>query len=129
MMDGVMQRVILGANYRLALYLLHCALACLCLAAPLGLALALLPQSPLAWLCVAAYLLPMIILRTITVHFDLPPAAAWGLPLGLMIIGYGMFRSLLCYLRDGGIHWRGNVYALKDLRRGQRVRMSAFLLP
>ena len=128
MMDGVMQRVILGANYRLPLYLLHCALVCLCLAAPLGLALTL-PQSPLAWLAVAAYLLPMIILRTISGHFELPPAAAWGLPLGLLIIGFGMFRSLWCYLRDGGIHWRGNVYTLKDLRRGQRVRMSAFLLP
>ena len=129
MMDGVMQRVILGANYRLPVYLLHCVLVCLCLVAPLGLTLALLPQSLLAWLCVAAYLLPMIILRTVTAHFDLPPKAAWGLPLGLMIIAFGMLRTLLFCFRYGGIHWRGSVYSLKDLRAGQRVRMSAFLLP
>jgi len=129
MLDGVMQRVILGASYRLSLYLLHCVLACLCLCAPLGLALALQSATPLAWLCVAIYLLPTLILQTASRHFSLPPAAAWGLPFGFLIIGYGMLRSLLSYLRRGGVYWRGNVYALAALRAGQRVKMSAFLLP
>jgi len=129
MMDGVMQRVIMGANYRLSVYLLHCLLVCLCLCAPLGLALALQSATPLAWLCVAIYLLPTWILQTGARNFALPSAAAWGLPCGFLVIGLGMLRSLLSCLRRGGVYWRGNVYALADLRAGQRVKMSAFLLP
>ena len=127
MMDGVMQRMVLGANYRLPVFSLQCLLVCLCLLAPLILALSLLPHSPLAWLSVTLYLLPTIILRTATRHFTPPPAAAWGMPLGFAVIGFGMLRSLLFCLRHGGIYWRGNIYPLADLRAGQRVTVSVFL--
>ncbi len=129
MMDGVMQRVVMGANYRLWLYLLHCLLAWLCLLAPLGLWLLLWSSTPLAWLCLAIYLLPAIILLTGSRSFALPWAAAWGLPLGFAVVGIGMLRSLWSCLRRGGIYWRGNIYPLGELRAGQRIRMSAFILP
>ena len=127
MMDGVMQRMVLGANYRLPVFSLQCLLVCLCLLAPTVLALSLLAYSPLAWLCVALYLLPTIILGTATRHFSPPPAAAWGMPLGFAVLGFGMLRSLLFCLRHGGIYWRGDIYDLADLRAGQRVRMSSLL--
>jgi hypothetical protein len=129
MMDGVMQRVIMGANYYLVIYLLHCLLVCFCLLAPLGLAVALLPLSPFAWLCLGAYLMPPLLLRTGSGNFDIPRASRWAISLGYAIIAFGMLRTLISCIRRGGIYWRGNIYPLKELRDLQRVKMTAFFLP
>lgn len=129
MMDGVMQRVVMGANYYLGVYLLHCLAVCFCLLAPLGLGIVLAPLSPLAWLSPLLYLLPPIVLGGGSGKFGIRPAARWAIALGYAIIALGMLRALVLCIRHGGIFWRGNIYALKDLRALRRVKMTAFFLP
>lgn len=129
MMNGVMQRVVMGANYHLGVYLLYCLLVCFCLLAPFGLGLVLSPMSVFGWLSLLLYFLPPVVLRAGIGKFGLPRAALWGIALGYAIIAFGMLRALVSCVRHGGIYWRGNIYALKDLRALQRVKMTAFFLP
>jgi glycosyltransferase involved in cell wall biosynthesis len=126
MLDGVMQRCIMGANYSLARYLLNCAAICLCLAAPVGLGFALAQFGPLAWLSLASYAMPSLILGNGLKKFVIPRGLLWGLPLGFMVIAYGMLRSFFTCLRYGGVYWRGTLYPLRDLRAAQRVKMADF---
>lgn len=126
MMDGVMQRFVMGAHYSLSLYLLHCAFACFCLIAPLGLSIALAQLSTFGWLCLLVYIFPSIILETGIKNVTVPRVSKWGLPIGYAVICYGMLRSMVSYIRNGGVYWRGNVYPLKKLRKMQRVKMSNY---
>ena len=127
MLDGVMQRVIMGVGYYLGLYCLQCAAVILCLAAPVWLALYFSAYSPLGWLCLGAYALPSLILAAGMSKLKIPRRLLWALPLGYLVIGYGMLRALFTFLRRGGLYWRGGVYPLRELRASQRVRMGAFL--
>ena len=126
MLDGVMQRLIMGVNYYFSLYLLQCLLVMLCLVAPAWLAGMLLPLSPLAWICLAFYGLPSLIFAAGLRNFSVPPVLLWLMPLGFGVIGYGMLRALVTYLGRGGLFWRGRVYPLSQLRASQRVKLNTF---
>ena len=126
MLDGVLQRCVMGSNYYLSLFAVNCAFMLLCVLAPLGLALALAPHSPFAWLCLGAYLVPAITLQAGVKNIGMARAAVWGIPIGHAIIIYGMLRSLFSCMRHGGVYWRGNVYPLRQLRALQRVKLSSF---
>ena len=126
MLDGVLQRCIMGSNYRLSLFTLSCLFVGLCLGAPLALSFLLAPYSTLAWLCMAAYFIPAVILLAGGRHIGAAHASLWGISIGYAIILYGMLRSLVSCLRHGGIYWRGNIYPLHELRAQQRVKMSNF---
>jgi len=126
MLDGVMQRCIMGANYRLGRYLLNCVAVGLCLAAPIGLYFALAQFGSLAWLSLASYAMPSLILGTGLKNFVIPRGLLWGLPLGFMVIAYGMLRSFFTCLRHGGVYWRGTLYPLRELRAAQRVKVADF---
>ncbi len=127
MLDGVMQRFVMGADYRLGLFALHCLLLLACLLAPLGLVLMLAPVSPMAWIALTAYLAPAATLRLGGARrIGIPAAALWGIAIGYAIIVYGMIRSLLGCIRHGGVYWRGNRYSLRELRANQRFKMKPF---
>lgn len=126
MFDGVMQRLIMGVNYYFSLYLVQCALVIFCLVAPVWIALLLVPLTPLAWLCLAAYLLPSLIFATGLRSFRVPPVLLWLMPLGFVLLACGMLRALVTYVRRGGLFWRGRVYPLSRLRASQRVKMNTF---
>ena len=87
------------------------------------------PLSPFAWLSPLLYFLPPIVRGAGSGKFGIPRAALWAIALGYAIIAFGMLRALISCFRHGGIYWRGNIYALKDLRAMQRVKMTAFFLP
>jgi len=125
MLDGVMQRFIMGANYRLSLYLLQCAGILFCLLAPLGLAFALATYTPLAWLGLGFYVVPAVLLGVGLRNFVLPRGLLWALPIGYLLIAYGMSRSIATCVLRGGIYWRGSVYPLRELRASQRVKINA----
>lgn len=126
MLDGVMQRLIMGSNYNLVRYLLNCVIVGLCLAAPIGLYFALAQHGSLAWLSLACYAMPSLILGNGLKNFVIPRNLLWGLPLGFIVIAYGMLRSFVTCLRYGGVYWRGNLYPLRELRAAQRVKMGDF---
>ena len=127
MFDGVMQRMFLGAGYSPWIYLLQCTLSIGCLLSPLLLATLLAPASSLAWLCLGLYALPSLILGTGLRNFPIPARLLWLWPVGAVLVGYGMIRSLVTVARRGGIYWRGSVYPLNELRAGQRVRPENFV--
>lgn len=126
MLDGVLQRCIMGSNYHLGLFAFNCAFIALCLGAPLALALALAPLSALAWLFLGAYFVPAVALQAGASNIGIPRASLWSLPIGYAIVLYGMLRSLTSCIRHGGVYWRGNVYPLRQLRAQQRVKMFNF---
>ncbi len=127
MLDGVMQRFVMGTDYRLGLFALHCLFMLACLLAPLGLAVALAPGSMLSWFALAAYFAPALIHRIGGARrIGIPDAALAGIALGYAIVVYGMFRSLFGCLRHRGVYWRGQIYPLDELRANQRFKMSPF---
>ncbi len=126
MFDGVMQRLIMGVNYYFSLYLLQCVLVIFCLAAPLWMSFLLAPLTPLAWFCLAAYLAPAMVFAAGLRSFKVPPILLWLMPLGFVLVGYGMLRALVTYVWRGGLFWRGRVYPLSRLRASQRVKMNTF---
>jgi len=126
MLDGVMQRFIMGAGYRLGVYGLQCALVLFCLVAPLGLALALSKLTPWAWLCLTVYAIPSLLLAAGIRNLVIPRGLLWALPLGFVMIAYGMLRSLITCARHGGLYWRGTLYPLRELRTLQRVKLPGF---
>ena len=127
MLDGVMQRFVMGTDYRLGLFALHCLFMLACLLAPLGLAFALAPGSPLAWFALTVYFAPALLHRVGGARrIGIPDAALAGIALGYAIVVFGMFRSLLGCLRRGGVYWRGQIYPLAELRARQRFRMKPF---
>lgn len=125
-LDGVIQRFVMGAHYSLGLYLLQCLAVAFCVVAPIAAVLVLASATPLAWLCLGAYLLPSLMLAAGVRNFALPLAPLAALPLGFAVIAYGMLRSVITYVLRGGLYWRGTVYPLSELRASQRVRMSNF---
>ncbi len=126
MLDGVLQRCIMGSNYHLGLFAFNCAFIALCLGAPLVLVIALAPQTAFAWLFLGAYFVPAVALQAGGRNIGIPRASLWSLPIGYAIVLYGMLRSLASCLRHGGVYWRGNVYPLRQLRAQQRVKMFNF---
>ncbi len=126
MLDGVMQRFIMGAGYRLGVYLVQCLLVLFCLAAPLGLVWFGSAYTPWALLCLAFYATPSLLLATGIRKLALSRSSLWSLPLGFTMIAYGMLRSLVTCARRGGMVWRGTVYPLRQLRALQRVKMPGF---
>lgn len=127
MLDGVMQRFVVGTDYRLGLFALHCLLLLACLLAPLGLAIALAPASPLAWFALSAYFAPALIhLVGGARRIGIPATALWAIALGYSVVVYGMIRSLVGCLHRGGVHWRGQIYPLAELRANQRFKMTPF---
>jgi 2-keto-4-pentenoate hydratase len=46
------------------------------------------------------------------------PLYCLTLPLGAILFGYMLLRSMVVTLRQGGIIWRGTFYPLAELRRG-----------
>ena len=127
MLDGVLQRTLLGARYSLGLYLLQCLFTMLCLAAPALLALVLAPAGPAAWALLAAYALPSLILGLGPGRLQMPLGWLCLLPLGALIIGYGMLRTAFTVLWRGGLYWRGQVYPMAELRAAQRFRPPSLL--
>ncbi len=124
MLDGVMQRGLMGTNYSLFRYLLLCMLVVFCLAAPVALALAV--DNSLAWLCVGAYALPSIVIGAGIRNFEFPRSMLLGLPIGFAVFAYGMLRTFFTCARRGGIYWRGTIYPLGQLRASQRVKLTNF---
>ncbi len=122
--DGVVQRFIMGANYHLAVYLAQSLALLFCLLAPIIAALVLAAVTPLAWLGLVAYVLPSLILGVGIRGPTIPRGPLVALPLGYVVIVYGMLRSVFTYLRRGGLYWRGTVYPLRELRASQRVRLT-----
>jgi len=126
MFDGVMQRLIMGARYHLSLYLLQCLFVGFCVVAPTGLAFALAAYTPLAWLGLAVYGMPSLMLGLGVRKLAMQRALLWSLPVGFFLLAWGMLRSVVTCIRHGGIHWRGRVYPLRELRASQRVKMNPF---
>ena len=126
MLDGVMQRMWIGACYSPWRYALQCGLLWLCLTAPLLLAIALSSSTPLAWCIVSFYAIPSVILGIGLRRFPIPGRLLWLWPAGALLIGYGMLRALFTVWRRGGLYWRRSIYTLRDLRAGQRVRTDSF---
>ncbi len=128
MLDGVMQRFVVGANYRLDLFALQIGFMLLCLLAPLGLVVALAPASPLAPIALAAYFAPAAIHRLGGARqIGIPGPCLWAIALGYGLVVYGMLRSLFICFRHGGVYWRGNLYPLDQLRAHQRVKLNPLL--
>ncbi|MDJ0778154.1 MAG: glycosyltransferase [Gammaproteobacteria bacterium] len=125
-MDGVVQRFVMGANYRLGFYCLQCLAFVFCLLAPIIVSVLLSSVTPLAWLGLAAFALPSLIIAAGLRGHTIALGPLMALPLGYTVIAYGMLRSVVTYLRRGGLYWRGTVYPLRELRASQRVRMKAF---
>lgn len=126
MLDGVMQRFVMGANYRLGLFALQTGFILSCLLAPLALVIVLAPVSPLALIVLATYFVPAAINRLGGVRrIGIPDACLWGIALGYALVVYGMLRSLVVCLRHGGVYWRGTIYPLGELRNHQRFKLTA----
>ena len=125
-MNGVMQRLVLGANYHLGIYSLHCASILSCVLAPLLLVILLAPVSAWSWACLALYVAPSIMVIAGARDIGIPRISVWGISVGFAIVAYGMLRALVTFVRCGGVFWRGTVYPLKELRALQRVRLDAF---
>ncbi len=126
MFDGVMQRLILGARYYLSLYLLQCLFVGFCVVAPAGLAFTLATYTSLAWLGLAVYGIPSLMLKLGMQNLAIQRALLWSLPIGFFLLAWGMLRSVVTCIRCGGIHWRNRVYPLRELRASQRVKMNPF---
>ena len=109
MLNGVMQRLIMGSNYRLSLFLLQCAAMLFCLLAPVGVGYALSAYTPAAWLGLGFYVAPSLLLGFGMPGFVPPRGLLWALPIGYFLIAFGMLRSILTCVRHGGIYWRGNI--------------------
>ncbi len=125
MLDGVMQRFVVGANYRLGLFALQAGFILSCLLAPLALVILLAPVSPLAPIALAAYFVPAAIHRLGGArNIGIPDACLWAIALGYALVVYGMLRSLVICLRHGGVYWRGTIYPLRDLRANQRFKLK-----
>lgn len=127
MLNGVLQRCIMGSNYHPLLFSITCTFMFVCLAAPAFLGCTLSSLTPLAWLCLAAYLIPAIAMQAGAQNFAISGYSLWGILPGYAIILYGMLRSLLSCIHHRGVYWRGNLYALGELRALQRVKMFNFL--
>lgn len=126
-MNGVMQRLVIGANYNLVLYSLHCAATLFCVIAPLVLVILLAPVSTWAWLVLLLYLVPSVSLLAGARDIGIPRLSIWGISIGYAILFYGMLRALVTFVRYGGVYWRGTVYPLKELRAMQRVKLDSFV--
>ena len=126
MLDGVMQRMWLGACYSPWRYALQCALLWLFLSSPLLLATTLAAATPLALCIVGCYAIPSVILGMGLRRFAIPGRLLWLWPAGALLIGYGMLRALFTVWRRGGLYWRRSIYPLRDLQAGQRVRPDSF---
>jgi len=126
MLDGVMQRFIMGAGYRVGVYAVQCALVLFCLVSPLVLGCAGSVYTPWAWLALAFYAMPSLLLVAGIRNLAMPRALLWSLPLGYVMIAYGMLRSLISCARRGGLVWRGTLYPLGELRQLQRVKLPGF---
>jgi glycosyltransferase involved in cell wall biosynthesis len=127
MLNGVLQRCIIGSNYHPLLFSITCTFMFVCLAVPAFLGCTLSSLTPLAWLCLAAYLIPAIAMQAGAQNFAISGYSLWGILPGYAIILYGMLRSLLSCIHHRGVYWRGNLYALGELRALQRVKMFNFL--
>jgi glycosyltransferase involved in cell wall biosynthesis len=127
MLNGVLQRCIMGSNYHPLLFAITCTFMFVCLAAPSFLGCTLSSSTPLAWLCLGAYFIPTIAMQAGAKNFGISGYSLWGISLGYAIILYGMLRSLVCCIHHGGVYWRGDIYSLRELRALQRVKMFNFL--
>ena len=125
-LDGVVQRFVMGANYSLGLYLLQCLVVVFCLFAPIIAGLVLASVTPFAWLSLGSYALSSLIIAAGVRGHSIPRGPLLALPLGYVVIAYGMLRSMVTYLVRGGLYWRGTVYPLRELRASQRVKMNTF---
>lgn len=65
-------------------------------------------------------LLHVVIARQLRYSVWAGAAAPW---IGAAVLLVALWRSALACWRDGGIKWRGTVYSVEDLRRGQRVKL------
>ena len=126
MLNGVLQRCIMGSHYHPLLFAITCTFIFVCLAAPLFLSLILSSSTPLTWLCLGAYLIPAIAMQAGAKNFGISGYSLWGISIGYAIILYGMLRSLVICIHHGGVYWRGDIYALRELRAQQRVKMFNF---
>jgi glycosyltransferase involved in cell wall biosynthesis len=127
MLNGVLQRCIIGSNYHPLPFAIICTFMFVCLAAPLFLGCTLSSSTPLAWLCLGAYFIPAITMLAGAKNFGISGYSLWGILPGYVIILYGMLRSLVSCIHHGGVYWRGNLYPLRELRALQRVKMFNFL--
>ena len=126
MLNGVLQRCIMGSNYHPLLFAITCTFMFVCLAVPLFLSFALSSSTPLAWLFLRAYVIPVIAMQAGAKNFGISGYSLWGISIGYAIILYGMLRSLVICIHHGGVYWRGDIYALRELRAQQRVKILNF---
>jgi len=68
----------------------------------------------------AITLLHVVIARRLRYSLLAGAAAPW---IGAAVLLVALWRSAFTCWRDGGIKWRGTVYSVEDLRRGQRVKL------
>ena len=67
---------------------------------------------------IAATVIPLIAEAGVALQFRLNPLYGLTVPLGALIFGWMVLRSMIVTLRLGGIYWRGTFYPLDELRRG-----------
>jgi hypothetical protein len=68
-------------------------------------------------------ILPFVGAVLVREKIPVPPFAFTALRLGFLLVAWAILRSAWKVSRRGGIEWRGTLYALQDLRAGQRVKL------
>jgi len=112
---------------RFKLRLLAGSLLVTCLMSTGPLVFALHPSISFAWLAGLSALLPLFAYAwRAKQRFGVPLLATLSGPVGLVLLSGVVLRSARRCLKDGGITWRGTLYPIKQLKAGQRVKLTAF---
>lgn len=113
---GTTKNFFAAFNFKIWLTCLHLAALVLFFIFP-WIALPFAHGWPLAF-AIAATAIPVIAEAGTALDFGLSPLYALTVPIGALIFGWMVLRSMIITLRQGGITWRDTFYPLKELKRG-----------